>query len=71
MLRILAIRVASQIATRFRLWRQLESYPFILLSMIVRSTNEFPGRWLLLESSPGKIKQFKMATIEIPPGDDY
>jgi hypothetical protein len=23
------------------------------------------------QSSPGKIKQFKMATIEIFPGDDY
>jgi hypothetical protein len=34
MLRTLAIHVTSQIATRFRLWRQLVSYPFILLSMV-------------------------------------
>jgi hypothetical protein len=34
MLRTLAIRVTSQIATRFRLWRQEVSYPVILQSMI-------------------------------------
>jgi hypothetical protein len=34
MLRTLAIRVTSQIATRFRLWRQEVSYPVILQSVI-------------------------------------
>ena len=37
--RTLAVRVTSQIATRFRLWRQEVSYPVILQSMIAR-TNE-------------------------------
>jgi hypothetical protein len=35
----LAIRVTSQIATRFRLWRQLLSYPFILQSMGLTISN--------------------------------
>jgi hypothetical protein len=34
MLRTLAIHVTSQIATRFRLWRQEVSYPVILQSML-------------------------------------
>ena len=36
MLKTLARRVTSQIATRFRLWRQEVSYPVILQSMVTR-----------------------------------
>jgi hypothetical protein len=46
--RTLAIRVTSQIATRFRLWCQLESYPFILLSMLYITKCWRVSRWMNL-----------------------
>jgi hypothetical protein len=46
MLRTLAIRVTSQIATRFRLWRQQVSYPVILQSMVRLNKHQAEKLWI-------------------------